>query len=245
MSATSPNENTGGNTPTNAASSAIWQRLGFVAAAIGVVMLVLWFQRPRLTEERVQETIISTLASEAKESFYVTGVLTFSSTVERQNEKTFLPGILNLSLGTTRATVRVPGRVTYGFSIGELRAEHIRFSDDGIVDVAVPALELFSVEPELENVEIRTEVGWARLHRSSGQETEQEALRAIRPTMRAVAERHLASSETPELNAAEALVRLLSPALEAGGLDAPSFRFHLASGGVLELDASDVSETDA
>lgn len=211
---------------------------------VGASVFAVWFLWPRLTEERVQETIISTLASEAEESFYVTGVLTFSTTVEQQSDKTFLPGILNLSLGTTTATVRVPGRVTYGFNVGDLRAEHIRYNEDGVVDVEIPNLEVFSVEPELENVDIQTDVGWARLHRSSGQETERRALRAIRPTMRATAERHLANSEAPELNTAEALVRLLTPPLEAGGVHAPRFRMHLASGGILELDASDAHGTD-
>ncbi len=199
---------------------------------------------PRLAEERIQETIISTLASEAQASFYVTGTLTFSSTVESRSEKTFLPGILNLNLGTTTATVRVPGRVAYGFNVAALRREHIHYTDDGLVEVELPGLEVFSVEPELENVDFQREVGWARLHRSSGQEMEQRALRAIRPTMRATAERHLANSETPELNTAEVLARLLTPPLEAGGVSAPRFRFHLASGGVLELDASEIPSSD-
>ena len=226
------------------------RRLVLLLIVVGAAAVVaLWFMRPRLTEERIQETVISTLASEAQESFYVTGTLTFSSTVESRSEKKFLPGILNLNLGTTTATVRVPGRVAYGFHVTSLRPEHIRyieghFTDDGVVEVELPRLEVFSVEPELENVDIQTEVGWARLHRSSGQEMEQRALRAIRPTMRATAERHLANSETPELNTAEALARLLTPPLEAGGFSAPRFRFHLASGGTLEIDASEAPSYD-
>ena len=130
-----------------------------------------------------------------------------------------------------------------------LRPEHIRYieghdSDEGVVEVDLPRLEVFSVEPELENVDIQTEVGWARLHRSSGQEMEQRPLQAIRPTMRATAQRHLANSETPELNTAEALARLLTPPLEAGGVSAPRFRFHLASGGILKLDSSQFPVSD-
>ncbi len=211
-----------------------------LVVVIGAAVLAFWFMRPRLTEEYIQETVIFTLASEAQESFYVTGTLTFSSTVESRSEKTFLPGILNLNLGTTTATVRVSGRVAYGFNVAALRPEHIHYTEDSVVEVELPRLEVFSVEPELENVDIQTEVGWARLHRSSGQEMEQRALQAIRPSMRATAERHLANSETPELNTAAALVRLLTPPLEAGGVSAPRFRFHLASGGILEFDASEV-----
>ncbi len=234
---------------TGTASSNAWM-LGSIIRSVlpilvvGIAVFALWSLWPRLTEEHIQETIISTLASEAQESFYVTGTLTFSTTVEERSEKLFLPGILNLNLGTTTAVVRVPGRVTYGFDVRDLQAEQIRYLEDGVVEVDLPSIKVFSVEPELENVEIETEVGWARLHRSSGQETEQRALQAIRPAMRATAEAHLARSESPELNTAEALVRLLSAPLEAGGVSSPRFRFHLVSGGVLELDASQVTSSD-
>ena len=228
----------------NATSAGSGRRLILLIVAVGAAACAIWLMRPRLTEERIQETIISTLASEARESFYVTGTLTFSTTVEERSEKSLLPSIINLNLGTTTATVRVPGRVAYGFDVTALRAEHIRYNDVGVVEVGVPELEVFSVEPELENVDIQTEVGWARLHRSSGQETEQRALQAIRPTMQATAERHLANSTKPELNTAEALARLLTPALEAGGVPAPRFRFQLPSGGTLELNVSESSSTD-
>lgn len=230
--------------PSDVRVSALIRRAALPAIAVCLAVVALWWIWPRLTEEHVRETIISTLATEAQESFYVTGTLTFSSTVESRSEKTFLPGILNLSLGTTTATVRVPGRVAYGFDVGGMKAEHIHYGDDGVVDIALPRLTVFSVEPEMENVEIQTDVGWARLHRSSGQAMEQQALQAIRPTMRETAERHMASSETPEFNTAGALVRLLTPPLQAGGIRHPQFRFHLASGGILELTPSDVAASE-
>jgi hypothetical protein len=97
---------------------------------------------------------------------------------------------------------------------------------------------VFSVEPELERAELGTEVGWARLHRSSGQQMEQLALQEIRPALRATAERHLRNAETPRLHTAEALAHLLTPPLRAAGLAAPRFRFRLSDGAVLELDGA-------
>src|SRR5690606_19831888 len=144
----------------------------------------------------------------------------------------------NLGLGTARAEVRVPGRVAYGFDVRRLRPSDIRFTEEGVVEVTMPALEVFSVEPELERAEVRTDVGWARLHRSSGQRMEQVTLREIRPAMRASAERYLEQSESPRLNTAEALVHLLTPPLRAAGLPSPRFRFHLPGGAVLELDGA-------
>lgn len=211
-----------------------------VAALGGLVVAVLlfavWTFRPRLTEEAVQTAVITTLAEEAPASFFVTGTLTFATTVEGRSEKTLLPGLLNLDLGTTRAEVRVPGRVAYGFDVRRLRPSDIRFTEDGVVEVAVPVLTVFSVEPELERAELRTEVGWARLHRSSGQRMERRALEEIRPAMREVAERHLSRAESPRLNTAEALAHLLTPPLQAAGLPSPRFRFRLSNGAVLELD---------
>lgn len=204
-----------------------------VALAWAVIAL-----RPRLTEEEVQAAVVTTLAEEAPASFLVTGTLTFATTVEGRSEKTMLPGLLNLDLGTTSAEVRVPGRVAYGFDVRALRPEHIRFTEEGVVEVAVPALTVFSVEPELERAELQTEVGWARLHASSGQRMERLALERVRPAMREAAERHLARSESPRLNTATALARLLTPPLGAAGLASPRFRFRLGDGAVLELDGA-------
>ena len=207
-----------------------------LAALAAALVAAVWALRPRLTEEQVQTTVVTTLAEEAPASFLVTGTLTFATTVEGRSEKTLLPGLLDLDLGTTRAEVRVPGRVAYGFDVRRIRASDIRLTGDGVVEVDVPDLAVFSVEPELERVEMRTEVGWARLHSSSGQRVEQLTLRQVRPAMRQSAERYLGQSESPRLNTAEALARLLTPPLQAAGLPAPRFRFHLPNGAVLELD---------
>jgi hypothetical protein len=209
--------------------------LVLVGAAL---VLSVWLLRPRLTEETVQTTVLTTLAEEAPASFYVTGTLTFATTVEGRSEKTLLPGLLNLDLGSTNATVRVPGRVAYGFDVRRITASGIRLAEDGTVEVDVPPLSVFSVEPELERAEIETEVGWARLYRSSGREMEQLALRRIRPAMRETAERHLQRSETPALNTAQALVLMLTPSLQAAGLPAPRFRFRVGDGAVLELEGT-------
>ncbi len=215
-----------------------------VLALVAVVLVAVFALRPRLTEEEVQTAVITTLAEEAPASFLVTGTLTFATTVEGRSEKTLLPGLLNLDLGTTRAEVRVPGRVAYGFDLRRLRASDIRFAEDGVVEVALPALAVFSVEPELERAEMRTDVGWARLHESSGQEMEALVLGRIRPAMRETAERHLGRSETPRMNTAEALVRLLTPPLEAAGLASPRFRFRLAGGAMVELDGAAVEDRE-
>lgn len=222
-------------TPRRAVPRALVAALVLVALVAALVWAVAAL-RPRLTEEDVQTAVVTTLAQEAPASFLVTGTLTFATTVEGRSSKTLLPGLLNVDLGTTRSVVRVPGRVAYGFDVRALRPQDVRFTEEGVVELTVPALTVFSVEPELERAELQTEVGWARLHASSGQEMERLALQRVRPAMRASAEGHLARSETPALNAATALARMLTPPLEAAGLAAPRFRFRVGDGAVLELD---------
>src|SRR5690606_21384564 len=71
-----------------------------VVVLLGVVVgVAVWSARPRLTEERVRTAVITTLAEEAPASFFVTGTLTFATTVEGRSDKTLLPGLLNLDLG--------------------------------------------------------------------------------------------------------------------------------------------------
>lgn len=200
---------------------------------------------PTITNEELSTAVITTLARESSESFLVTGTLTFATTVESSSEYTFLPGILNLDLGTTTARVRAPGRVSYGFDVSTIEATDISYSDDEFVEIEMPTLAIFSVEPALEDVEIETEVGWARLYQGSGREREQAALREIRPRMRAAAEQHLETDPTrPRINTAKALVAMLSPALESAGVDDPHFRFRFPTGAVLELHTSDLEEGD-
>jgi hypothetical protein len=199
---------------------------------LGVLLLVglligawLWNTRPRVTEEVVRHAVVTTLQQEAPASFYVTGYLDLTATSIVENTKQLFPGTLGIDLGTTRATVRVPGRVSYGFDMRGLRPEAIHLRDDGVVEVTVPLLSIHAVEPDLSQLEVETSVGWARLYASSGRRVEQQALRFVQTALRQQAERHLATSSQPRINTAEALERLLTPVLEAAGMENPRFRF--------------------
>jgi hypothetical protein len=194
-------------------------------AVIGVGIF-LYVNRPRFTEDRLREAVMTTLVEETEQSFLVTGTLSYGTAITREQTRILLPGLLDIPAGTAESTVRVPARASYGFDVRQLRPEHIRFGEDGVVEVDLPALAVFSVEPELENVQIRTRTGWLRSQRA-GQELQEEALRRIRPVMRQQAELHLQSSRQPQINSAEAIERMLAPALMAAGLENPRFRFRI------------------
>ncbi|GAB5520001.1 MAG: DUF4230 domain-containing protein [Rhodothermales bacterium] len=201
--------------------------------ALGAVLGV-WLMQPRWTEEEVQTTVITTLERETPESFLVTGSVTLNAQAQVRNTKWLFPFITTpLSLGTTTATVRLPGRVSYGFDVRTLTPEHIRITEDGIVEVALPELTIYSVEPDLEQIEIQTEVGWARTRAGSGAEVQQAALAEVQRALRAQAEAHLADHTQPHINTTAALKAMLTPALESLGMESPEMLVHLPHVGLL------------
>ncbi|HEY0674449.1 MAG TPA: DUF4230 domain-containing protein, partial [Longimicrobiales bacterium] len=104
---------------------------------------------PSFTQEDVRESVITTIQSEAEASFLVTGSLDITATTFVENTREVLPWLLDLSLGTSRATVQVPGRAYYGFDVRTLKAEQIRLIGDTLVEIDVPAPQVYSVEPNL------------------------------------------------------------------------------------------------
>lgn len=217
----------------------IFQRL-VVRIAMAVVLVVLgvvlavWLFNQRVTETEVRQTVITTLQAETPASFLVTGVLDITATTTVENTRYLFPDLLRLDMGTTRARVRLPGRVAYGFDVSVLRPEDIMLGEDGVIEVALPDLSVFSVEPELEAMEIETDVGWARTHARSGQQTTQRAMQVAQRALRAQAEKHLQNTTQPRINTAEALQRMLTPALQAAGIDEPRFRFRVGPHLVME-----------
>ncbi|MGK7311592.1 MAG: DUF4230 domain-containing protein [Candidatus Longimicrobiales bacterium M2_2A_002] len=181
---------------------------------------------PGLMEQQVREAILTTVEREVPASFLVTGRLEVTVTTRIEDSRVLLPGIVGLDLGTARATVRVPGRVSYGFPADSLRPEMVRLAADGAIEVELPTLMVYSAEPDLTALEVETERGWARLP-GAREEVERQAIAVIEGALRRQGTAHLASSYQPRINAARALQRLLSPALHGLGVDDPVFRFDI------------------
>ncbi|MBO6575543.1 MAG: DUF4230 domain-containing protein [Rhodothermales bacterium] len=195
----------------------------FVAIAAVIITLTLTLAGPSLTEAEVRTVVVDTFLRERPETFVVTGTVEFTTSVISESDKTLLPGVINLDLGTTSATVRAPGRAAYGFDASLITAEDIRLQGDTVV-VWLPPLEVFAVEPDLELLEQQIDVGWARMHRSSGQAQALAALRGLQPAMRELAEEFLVTADGPVENSIQAVERILSPALRAAGVENPVFR---------------------
>lgn len=197
-------------------------------AAVG---LFLWSRRPHLSETEIRDVVYSTIQRETSESFLITGALEITTTTRVENTRTLLPGIFGMDLGTTTVTVRVPGRVSYGFDVRRLTADMITVIGD-TVEVDVPEPVVYSVEPNLSQMEVETQRGWLRLSQATTEEVRGRAIELVQGTMRAQGVRHLQTSTQPRINTADALYEMLSPPLIAAGLENPQIRFRI---GRLEL----------
>ncbi|MDX1673723.1 MAG: DUF4230 domain-containing protein [Longimicrobiales bacterium] len=204
-----------------------------LALALVAIAAALLLRGPRLTEQQVRETIFSSIEEEHPEAFLVTGRLDLTVTTRIEDSRVLLPGLVGLDLGTARATVRVPGRVSYGFPADALRPEMVRLLDDGTIEIDLPGLSVYSAEPDLAAMEVETERGWARLP-GVREDVERQAVAIIEGALRRQGAAHLSASHQPGINSARALQRLLSPALQGLGMDRPSFRFRLGDDLVVE-----------
>lgn len=207
---------------------AVLALVGFCAAIV-----LWWWGRPQWTEERVQRAVVSTIQKEADAAFYVTGYLDVTVTSTVKNTEIFLPGLLDFPLGTATSTVRVPGRVYYGFDIEQLEAEDIRVREDGVIEVVLPELRVYATEPDLQRMEIQTAVGW-RFYDDSRSRVERQAVGRVQDLLREQGAEHLDTSRQPRIHTAEALEKLLAPVLEAAGYRAPQLRFRIDDQLVME-----------
>lgn len=204
-------------------------------AALGVVALgALWLLRPGLSEEEVRSAVLTSIARESPEGFVVTGRL--SSGLTTRSARRWRVRVLNLEAGRATVTVALPGEVTYGFPLDALTPDDITYRSDGVVVIQMPRLEVFSVEPVLEEATVDAEVtGAARLTPSLTEASLQQALRRVRPALREQAEQHLATSDQPARNAARALRQMLQTPLDAAGVRDARFAFVLGRGDTLML----------
>ena len=206
------------------------------AAALAVValagLLLVRAGIDRISPEQIRESVIATIQSEARESFLITGSLTITATTTIENSRVFLPGLLNFSLGTSRAQVQVPGTAYYGFDIRKLDPRHIEVTGDTI-RIDVPKPQLLSVDANLKELRVWTEKGWLRTP-ASVDEIERTAIRRVDGALGRQAASYIASSAQPHVNTAHALEKMLRPVLAAMGVEKPVFKFRIGEQLVME-----------
>lgn len=208
--------------------------LALVLVALGAG-LAWWVRAP--SEAEIQRAVVSTVQQEAPSAFLVTGILSmnveervaYTASVAPEFYQTlrrygFAPEV---DLVTSEARVRVSGRVTYGFSVYDLSADRIRKQRDGTVRVQVPSLQVQTVAPDLETLEVKTESrGWLKLFSGNMEATARdEAMAGVQKAFRKQAEQRIREGAQARANTAEALEAMLTPPLRAAGLSQPQFAF--------------------
>ncbi len=207
-----------------------------LALAAASLLLAVWLARPRWSVERVRDAVVSTIQAEAPASDLVTGRVQIAARREIHDLGQFswlpdwldLPGVNFLDAQTR---VEVTGEALYGFDVRELTPEMIDVQPDGLVEVTLPPLRVVAVDVDLRTLRLQSAEGVFRA--GAGRQLEREALEDLQGVLREQAARHLDTSVQPGMNTAEALKAMLTPPLQAAGLEQPRFRFHVAPGLVL------------
>ena len=199
-----------------------------ILAAVATAAFRLLWSPPRVSETEVRDLVHTSIQREATASFFVTGYIEVTTTAIVDNTRILLPELLDLRLGTTRATVRARGRASYGFDVSELEREMIAY-DGEVVWIQIPRLQVYSAEPDLTSLEVETDLGWARMP-ASGRSAERRAIGELNAALRRQGEAHLSQAMQPRVNTARALEQLLVPVLQGMGIEAPQLRFELGEG---------------
>lgn len=199
---------------------------------LATILLFPRFRAPVLTERVTAEQLHAAVQREADTTFVISGYLEVVATVRSQDTRVLLPDLLNLPLGTTRATVRVPGRVSYGFNLASLSPQMIRVRGD-TVEVDVPEVTIFSTEPDLARLEVETTTGWAR-RPVTAQEAERRAVQLLTSALERQGAAHLASSSQSRVNTGRAVQALVGRTAAGLGMQRPVVRVRLGDGIILE-----------
>jgi hypothetical protein len=211
----------------------LFLRLAAILLVLAVVA-VLWprMRSPTISELEVRDAVFTAIQQEADTSFVITGYLEMVATTTAEDTRVLFPGILDLPLGTTRAAVQVPGRVSYGFDVRQLRPEMIHLRGD-TVEVEIPELTVYSAEPRLDELRVQTTRGWARFPVAT-QDAERRAIRELGEALRRQGDAHLRDTLQPRVNTAETLRSMLTPVLVAVGIPDPYIRIRLGEALIMD-----------
>jgi len=111
---------------------------------------------------------------------------------------------MEVPLGATEATLRAPIRVYYGVRPHAIRAIGTKGEQ---LHLIVDRVEILSVDADISKLEIKTEVGWARLDTMSGEEARTRAKKAFEKSKYRAADNMLQSLQvTADVRAAMKLI---------------------------------------
>jgi len=166
-----------------------------ILAAIG-----LWFSNPQLLDslaphilqkseqQQFNDMLIDMKPDAAIQAGYI-------QTIHEQtwSNEAFLSLLgMQIPLGKAEATLRAPIKVYYGVKADAVHAIKNR---NGQLHLTVKRVEVLSVDADISKLEIKTDLGWARLDAVSGREARDRAKRAFEKSKRRAADDMLQSMQ--------------------------------------------------
>jgi Protein of unknown function (DUF4230) len=195
----------------------------FYAVVFGMLLLLgvgifvgYTLKMPQINTHKIQEEALTLITKESKASFLVTGKvdLVLEYTLSDKKE------MMGLDLGTTQTEIRIPGEAFYGFSADKLTLKDFKMQGDTLI-LFLPPTEVLTVSPNLAKMQMKTDVGWARLYKNSGRSVEQKALKSIPDRMKAKAVAYVQNSPNAQQNTKKAIEQLMIPLLRSNGVQNP------------------------
>jgi hypothetical protein len=151
--------------------------MAFVAAGI-------WFSAPRFFNELVPHIVEKSEVEQFNDMLIdmqsdVAIQAGFIQTMHKQtwSNKSFFSFLgFEVPLGQTEATLRAPIKVYYGV---RPHAVHAIKSVKGQLHLTIDKVEVLSLDADISKLEIKTDVGWARLNALSGEQARARAKKAF------------------------------------------------------------------
>lgn len=167
--------------------------LSFIAAGV-------WFSAPKLLHELAPHVVHKSETEQFNDMLVdmKPGAAIQAGYIETMHEQTwgneaFFSFIgIEIPLGQTEATLRAPIRVYYGV---RPHAIHATRALKGQLHLTVDKVEVLSVDTDISRLEIKTDVGWARLDAMSGKEARARAKKAFEQSKYRAADNMLQSMQ--------------------------------------------------
>ena len=176
------------------------RKLIVIILALAFMASGIWFSAPQLLRELLPHVV------EKSETQQFNDMLVdmkpdaaiqagFIETMHEQtwsNEAFFSFLDIEVPLGQTEATLRAPIKVYYGV---RPHAIHATRAAKGQLHLTIGKVEVLSVDADISKLEIKTDVGWARLDALSGEEARARAKKAFEQSKYRAADNMLQSMQ--------------------------------------------------
>jgi len=160
------------------------RKLIVISLALSFLLAGVWFSAPQLLRELLPQVVLKSETEQFNDMLIdmkpdAAIQAGFIKTMHEQtwSNEAFLSFFgMDIPLGKTEATLRAPIKVYYG---ARPHAIHATRTVKGQLHLNIDRVEVLSVDADISRLEIKTDVGWARLDGVSGEDARKRAKKAF------------------------------------------------------------------